>query len=168
MFGTSFSTSVLERPALKLDSQFIIKFITSWHEHTWGINEFFSPTVFSSVDVACVDADDAPADMADCLRWAGVMPEQVKECQVPCKNECTFTSWSRFTQCQGCRSWRTRNRSLIGTTCNHTGSKFIFGCPLQTIKVVIFEFTLFIHIASWHTTHVLKVLHKHDKLCTCF
>ncbi|KAA0707575.1 Thrombospondin type-1 domain-containing protein 7B [Triplophysa tibetana] len=65
-------------------------------------------------DVACVDADDAPVDMADCLRWAGVMPEQVRECQVPCKNECTFTSWSRFTQCQGCRSWRTRNRSLIG------------------------------------------------------
>lgn len=90
--------------------------------HTRKKNQFFSPpVVFSSVDVACVGADDAPADMADCLRWEGVMPVQVRECQVPCKNECTFTSWSRFTQCQGCGSWRTRNRSLIGTTITQVG-----------------------------------------------
>nr|XP_055040560.1 thrombospondin type-1 domain-containing protein 7B isoform X1 [Misgurnus anguillicaudatus]XP_055040561.1 thrombospondin type-1 domain-containing protein 7B isoform X1 [Misgurnus anguillicaudatus]XP_055040562.1 thrombospondin type-1 domain-containing protein 7B isoform X1 [Misgurnus anguillicaudatus]XP_055040563.1 thrombospondin type-1 domain-containing protein 7B isoform X1 [Misgurnus anguillicaudatus] len=65
-------------------------------------------------DVTCVGADDAAADISDCMRWAGVMPVQVRECRVPCKNECTFTSWSKFTQCQGCGSWRTRNRSLIG------------------------------------------------------
>ncbi|XP_051957566.1 thrombospondin type-1 domain-containing protein 7B [Xyrauchen texanus] len=65
-------------------------------------------------EVACVGVDDSPAGMADCVRWAGVMPVQVRECRVPCRDECTFTSWSRFTQCQGCGSWRTRTRSLIG------------------------------------------------------
>lgn len=65
-------------------------------------------------EVSCVGADDSPADMTDCVRWAGVMPVPVRECRVPCRDECSFTSWSRFTQCQGCGSWRTRTRSLIG------------------------------------------------------
>uniref|UniRef100_A0A8C2JGW2 Thrombospondin type-1 domain-containing protein 7A n=1 Tax=Cyprinus carpio TaxID=7962 RepID=A0A8C2JGW2_CYPCA len=65
-------------------------------------------------EVMCVGADDSPADVTDCLRWAGLMPVPVRECRVPCRDECSFTSWSRFTQCQGCGSWRTRTRSLIG------------------------------------------------------
>ncbi|XP_016380716.1 thrombospondin type-1 domain-containing protein 7B-like [Sinocyclocheilus rhinocerous] len=65
-------------------------------------------------EVTCVGADDSPADVTDCLRWAGLMPVPVRECRVPCRDECSFTSWSRFTQCQGCGSWRTRTRSLIG------------------------------------------------------
>ncbi|KAK2874094.1 hypothetical protein Q8A67_021247 [Cirrhinus molitorella] len=65
-------------------------------------------------EVTCVGADDSPADMTDCVKWAGPMPVPVRECRVPCRDECSFTSWSRFTQCQGCGSWRTRTRSLIG------------------------------------------------------
>uniref|UniRef100_A0A8C1Y6H1 Thrombospondin, type I, domain containing 7Bb n=1 Tax=Cyprinus carpio TaxID=7962 RepID=A0A8C1Y6H1_CYPCA len=65
-------------------------------------------------EVTCVGADDSPADMTDCVRWAGLMPVPVRECRVPCRDECSFTSWSRFSQCQGCGSWRTRSRSLIG------------------------------------------------------
>uniref|UniRef100_A0A672S4D2 Thrombospondin type-1 domain-containing protein 7A n=1 Tax=Sinocyclocheilus grahami TaxID=75366 RepID=A0A672S4D2_SINGR len=65
-------------------------------------------------EVTCVGADDSPADVTNCLRWAGLMPVPVRECLLPCRDECSFTSWSRFPQCQGCGSWRTRTRSLIG------------------------------------------------------
>uniref|UniRef100_A0A673GL56 Thrombospondin type-1 domain-containing protein 7A n=1 Tax=Sinocyclocheilus rhinocerous TaxID=307959 RepID=A0A673GL56_9TELE len=69
--------------------------------------------------VTCVGADDSPADMTDCVRWVGLMPVPVRECRVPCRDECSFTSWSRFSQCQGCGSWRTRSRSLIGRSMKH-------------------------------------------------
>ncbi len=78
----------------------------------------FSLSVMFS-EVTCVGADDSPADMTDCVRWAGLMPVPVRECRMPCRDECSFMSWSRFSQCQGCGSWRTRSRSLIGNMFNH-------------------------------------------------
>ncbi|TRY88052.1 hypothetical protein DNTS_000037 [Danionella cerebrum] len=65
-------------------------------------------------EVTCVSVDDSPAEMVDCVRWAGLMPVSVRECHVPCRDECSFTSWSKFTPCQGCGNWRSRTRSLIG------------------------------------------------------
>ncbi|KAI1899231.1 hypothetical protein AGOR_G00059680 [Albula goreensis] len=64
--------------------------------------------------VACVDEADDPADVSECLQWAGSMPAQVRQCQVPCKEDCTFSSWSRFTECSGCGGRRSRKRSLTG------------------------------------------------------
>ncbi|KAI4900579.1 hypothetical protein NFI96_017260 [Prochilodus magdalenae] len=64
--------------------------------------------------VTCVGVDDAPADVAECVKWAGVMPTAVRQCRVACRDDCTFSSWSKFSHCQGCGGWRTRTRSLIG------------------------------------------------------
>uniref|UniRef100_A0A8C9U5U9 Thrombospondin type-1 domain-containing protein 7A n=1 Tax=Scleropages formosus TaxID=113540 RepID=A0A8C9U5U9_SCLFO len=64
--------------------------------------------------VTCVGNDDEPANMTECLQWAGTMPLQVRPCQVPCKDDCTFSNWSKFTDCSGCGGWRTRKRTLTG------------------------------------------------------
>ncbi|XP_072517288.1 thrombospondin type-1 domain-containing protein 7B [Salminus brasiliensis] len=64
--------------------------------------------------VTCVGVDDIPADVAECMRWAGVKPAAVRHCRVACRDDCTFSSWSKFSQCQGCGGWRVRTRSLIG------------------------------------------------------
>uniref|UniRef100_A0A674ML26 Thrombospondin type-1 domain-containing protein 7A n=1 Tax=Takifugu rubripes TaxID=31033 RepID=A0A674ML26_TAKRU len=57
---------------------------------------------------------DQTANVTDCLRWAGPVPPQIRECRVPCKEDCTLTVWSRFTQCSGCGGSRSRKRSLTG------------------------------------------------------
>uniref|UniRef100_A0A8C3K8S6 Thrombospondin type 1 domain containing 7B n=1 Tax=Calidris pygmaea TaxID=425635 RepID=A0A8C3K8S6_9CHAR len=65
--------------------------------------------------VTCLSEYDDPADVSDCLRWAGAMPSLVQECHVPCKDDCTFTPWSKFTSCSfDCESTRSRRRSLTG------------------------------------------------------
>uniref|UniRef100_A0A672KE66 Thrombospondin type-1 domain-containing protein 7B-like n=1 Tax=Sinocyclocheilus grahami TaxID=75366 RepID=A0A672KE66_SINGR len=70
-------------------------------------------------EVTCVRVLDSPADMTDCVRWVGLMPVPVRECRNAVRDECSFTSWSRFSLCQGCGSWRTRSRSLIGRSKKH-------------------------------------------------
>uniref|UniRef100_A0A3Q4ARY6 Thrombospondin type-1 domain-containing protein 7A n=1 Tax=Mola mola TaxID=94237 RepID=A0A3Q4ARY6_MOLML len=55
-----------------------------------------------------------PANMTECLRWAGPMPPQMRECRVPCKDDCTLTAWSKFSDCAGCGSSRSHKRSLTG------------------------------------------------------
>lgn len=52
--------------------------------------------------------------MTECLRWAGPVPPQIRECRVPCKDDCALTAWSRFTECSGCGGSRSRKRSLTG------------------------------------------------------
>ncbi|KAL0184066.1 hypothetical protein M9458_019762, partial [Cirrhinus mrigala] len=49
----------------------------------------------------CVDEYDEMAAVSECLRWAGPMPD-----------DCTFSSWSKFSECSGCGSKRTRKRTL--------------------------------------------------------
>ncbi|CAN2389027.1 Thrombospondin type 1 repeats [Pristimantis euphronides] len=79
-----------------------------------GATESCGPGI-QSREVRCVTADDRPADVAECLQWAGPAPESAKECKVPCKEDCTFTPWTKFTSCSSdCTSTRIRRRSLTG------------------------------------------------------
>ncbi|KAM6080415.1 thrombospondin type-1 domain-containing protein 7B isoform 4-T4 [Theristicus caerulescens] len=65
--------------------------------------------------VTCLSEHNDSADVGDCMRWAGAMPSLVQECLVPCKDDCTFTPWSKFTACSfDCESTRSRRRSLTG------------------------------------------------------
>ncbi|RXM99292.1 Thrombospondin type-1 domain-containing protein 7B [Acipenser ruthenus] len=64
--------------------------------------------------VTCLRDDDETADMTECLQRAGPMPSMAKRCKVPCKDDCTFTTWSKFTSCTGCGVTRSRKRSLTG------------------------------------------------------
>ncbi|XP_040460738.1 thrombospondin type-1 domain-containing protein 7B [Falco naumanni] len=65
--------------------------------------------------VTCLSEHDDSADVGDCMRWAGAMPSLVQECLIPCKDDCTFTHWSKFTACSfDCESTRSRRRSLTG------------------------------------------------------
>ncbi|XP_031815885.1 thrombospondin type-1 domain-containing protein 7B-like [Sarcophilus harrisii] len=53
--------------------------------------------------------------MVDCLKWAGDMPPLVQECYIPCRDDCMFTPWSKFTPCStDCDTVRTRRRQLTG------------------------------------------------------
>ncbi|KAM9235501.1 thrombospondin type-1 domain-containing protein 7B [Leptosomus discolor] len=65
--------------------------------------------------VTCLSEHNDSADVGDCVRWAGAMPSVVQECLIPCKDDCTFTPWSKFTACSfDCESTRIRRRSLTG------------------------------------------------------
>ncbi|KAM6984977.1 thrombospondin type-1 domain-containing protein 7B [Aplochiton taeniatus] len=64
--------------------------------------------------VSCVGEDGEPADMTQCLQWAGTVPPRIRGCRVACRDDCTFTEWSKFTECLGCGSLRNRKRSLTG------------------------------------------------------
>lgn len=64
--------------------------------------------------VSCVEEGGESANMTECLRWAGPLPPQVKECRVACKDDCALTVWSKFSECAGCGSSRARRRSLAG------------------------------------------------------
>lgn len=65
--------------------------------------------------VTCVSEQGGSAAVGDCVRWAGAMPALVQECLVPCKDDCTFTPWSKFTACSSdCDTTRSRRRSLTG------------------------------------------------------
>lgn len=52
--------------------------------------------------------------MTECLQWAGPLPLQIRACLVACKDDCTLTAWSKFSECAGCGSSRIRKRSLAG------------------------------------------------------
>ncbi|NXC13134.1 THS7B protein, partial [Corythaeola cristata] len=65
--------------------------------------------------VTCLSEHNSSADVGDCVQWAGAMPSLMQECLVPCKDDCTFTPWSKFTACSfDCESTRSRRRSLTG------------------------------------------------------
>lgn len=73
---------------------------------------FLSFPVFAGI--SCVEESGEPANMTKCLRWAGPLPSQMRDCRVPCRDDCTLTAWSKFSDCAGCGSSRSRKRSLIG------------------------------------------------------
>ncbi|XDV30697.1 hypothetical protein PO909_033552 [Leuciscus waleckii] len=62
--------------------------------------------------VSCVDEYDEMAAVSECLRWAGPMPSRFRSCWVPCRDDCTFSSWSKVSECSGCGSRHTRKRTL--------------------------------------------------------
>lgn len=64
--------------------------------------------------VSCVDEYDEVAAVSACLRWAGPMLSRFRSCWMPCRDDCTFSAWSKFTECTGCGSRRTRKRTLTG------------------------------------------------------
>lgn len=70
------------------------------------------PPVFTGI--SCVGKDGESANMTECLQWAGPLPPQIRECRVACKDDCTLTAWSKFSECTGCGSSRGRKRSLTG------------------------------------------------------
>lgn len=73
---------------------------------------FLPPSVFAGV--SCVEEGGESANMTECLRWAGPLPPQIRQCRVACKDDCTLTTWSKFSECAGCGSSRSRKRSLTG------------------------------------------------------
>uniref|UniRef100_A0A1A8PEM2 Thrombospondin type-1 domain-containing protein 7A n=3 Tax=Nothobranchius TaxID=28779 RepID=A0A1A8PEM2_9TELE len=64
--------------------------------------------------VSCIGENEEPANMTECLQWAGPSPPLIRECRVACKDDCTLTAWSKFSECAGCGSSQTRKRSLLG------------------------------------------------------
>ncbi|XP_071072572.1 thrombospondin type-1 domain-containing protein 7B isoform X2 [Dasypus novemcinctus] len=65
--------------------------------------------------VSCVSDDNQAAEMTECLKRVSGMPPLVQECTVPCRDDCSFTAWSKFTPCStNCESTRSRRRQLTG------------------------------------------------------
>ncbi|XP_019378020.1 PREDICTED: thrombospondin type-1 domain-containing protein 7B [Gavialis gangeticus] len=65
--------------------------------------------------VTCLSENNHSVDVTECRQWIGPMPPLVQECSVPCKDDCTFTPWSKFTACTvDCESTKSRRRSLTG------------------------------------------------------
>lgn len=64
--------------------------------------------------LSCVGEDGESSNMTECLRWAGPLVPQIRGCWVACKDDCTLTAWSKFSECAGCGSSKTRKRALIG------------------------------------------------------
>ncbi|XP_042804552.1 thrombospondin type-1 domain-containing protein 7B [Panthera leo] len=65
--------------------------------------------------VSCISDDNQSAEMMECLKQTNGMPPFVQECTVPCRDDCTFTVWSKFTPCStDCETIRSRRRQLTG------------------------------------------------------
>uniref|UniRef100_A0A6I8P9R6 Complement component C9 n=1 Tax=Ornithorhynchus anatinus TaxID=9258 RepID=A0A6I8P9R6_ORNAN len=65
--------------------------------------------------VTCEAEAAQPVEMEECLRGPDPMPPLLQPCLLPCRDDCTFTPWSRFTPCSAnCTSTRTRRRTLTG------------------------------------------------------
>uniref|UniRef100_A0A5F9DSJ3 Thrombospondin type-1 domain-containing protein 7B n=1 Tax=Oryctolagus cuniculus TaxID=9986 RepID=A0A5F9DSJ3_RABIT len=65
--------------------------------------------------VSCISDDNQPAEMTECLKQTNGMPALVQECTVPCREDCTFTVWSKFTPCSlNCEATQSRRRQLTG------------------------------------------------------
>ncbi|XP_036432693.1 thrombospondin type-1 domain-containing protein 7B [Colossoma macropomum] len=64
--------------------------------------------------LSCMDENEELVSVSECIRWAGPMPPRVRSCWVSCKDDCTFSPWSKFTECSGCGSKRSRKRTLTG------------------------------------------------------
>ncbi|XP_019481931.1 PREDICTED: thrombospondin type-1 domain-containing protein 7B [Hipposideros armiger] len=65
--------------------------------------------------VSCVSDDNQSSEMTECLKQTKSMPPLVQECTVPCRDDCTFTAWSKFTPCStNCETTRSRRRQITG------------------------------------------------------
>ncbi|XP_028628963.1 thrombospondin type-1 domain-containing protein 7B [Grammomys surdaster] len=66
-------------------------------------------------DVSCISDDNQSAEMTECLKQMNGMPPLVQECTIPCREDCTFTPWSKFTPCsKNCEATQIRRRQLTG------------------------------------------------------
>ncbi|XP_053326814.1 thrombospondin type-1 domain-containing protein 7B [Spea bombifrons] len=106
-----------------------ICWIYRWDTHPWGQCVLVPDSVrlglvgitescgrgLQSRDIMCVSSDGLSVDVTECHRWAGPMPHLVQECHLPCKDDCTFTPWSKFSSCStDCTQSRVRRRALTG------------------------------------------------------
>ncbi|KAI5186224.1 Thrombospondin Type-1 Domain-Containing Protein 7B [Manis pentadactyla] len=65
--------------------------------------------------VSCISDENQSAEMMECFKQTNGMPRLVQECMVPCRDDCIFTTWSKFTPCSmGCETTRSRRRQLTG------------------------------------------------------
>nr|XP_045006889.1 thrombospondin type-1 domain-containing protein 7B isoform X3 [Jaculus jaculus] len=65
--------------------------------------------------VSCISDDNQSAEMTECFKQTNGIPPLVQECTVPCREDCTFTPWSKFTPCsKNCEATRSRRRQLTG------------------------------------------------------
>nr|XP_054113645.1 thrombospondin type-1 domain-containing protein 7B isoform X2 [Callithrix jacchus] len=65
--------------------------------------------------VSCISKDNQSAEMMECLKQTNGMPPLVQECTVLCREDCTFTTWSKFTPCSmNCEATKSRRRQLTG------------------------------------------------------
>ncbi|XP_012505956.1 PREDICTED: thrombospondin type-1 domain-containing protein 7B [Propithecus coquereli] len=65
--------------------------------------------------ISCISDDNQPAEMMECLKQTNGMPPLAQECVVPCREDCTFTAWSKFTPCSAnCEATQSRRRQLTG------------------------------------------------------
>ncbi|XP_039199733.1 thrombospondin type-1 domain-containing protein 7A isoform X1 [Crotalus tigris] len=65
--------------------------------------------------ITCRKQDGSQVDIGECLKYAGPLPPLTQLCQIPCQDDCLFTTWSKFSACGvDCGSVRTRKRLLIG------------------------------------------------------
>uniref|UniRef100_A0A4W4FBY4 Thrombospondin type-1 domain-containing protein 7A n=1 Tax=Electrophorus electricus TaxID=8005 RepID=A0A4W4FBY4_ELEEL len=65
--------------------------------------------------VSCRQLDSSIADVDQCLKFAGSMPAVSQQCQLPCRDDCQLTIWSKFSSCTAdCVGVRTRRRALVG------------------------------------------------------
>ncbi|TSK20124.1 Thrombospondin type-1 domain-containing protein 7A [Bagarius yarrelli] len=65
--------------------------------------------------VSCRQLDGSIADIAQCLKFASSMPIVHQLCQMPCRDDCQLTNWSKFSSCSAnCVGVRTRKRALMG------------------------------------------------------
>lgn len=73
---------------------------------------------FFFLAVSCISDNNQSAEMMECLKQMNGMPPLMQECTVPCRNDCTFTAWSKFTPCSAnCETTRSRRRQLTGRLC---------------------------------------------------
>uniref|UniRef100_A0A9L0IGF4 Thrombospondin type-1 domain-containing protein 7A n=1 Tax=Equus asinus TaxID=9793 RepID=A0A9L0IGF4_EQUAS len=65
--------------------------------------------------ITCRKQDGGQASIHECLQYAGPVPALTQACQIPCQEDCQFTSWSKFSSCNGdCGAVRTRKRTIVG------------------------------------------------------
>ncbi|XP_069852689.1 thrombospondin type-1 domain-containing protein 7A isoform X3 [Dipodomys merriami] len=65
--------------------------------------------------ITCRKQDGGQASIHECLQYAGPVPALTQACQIPCQDDCQFTSWSKFSSCNGdCGAVRTRKRTIVG------------------------------------------------------
>ncbi|XP_047457726.1 thrombospondin type-1 domain-containing protein 7B isoform X2 [Mugil cephalus] len=102
--------------------------VYSWRSHKWHSCTLVPDSVRRGLSgpgeacgngletrgVSCVAESGESANVTECLRWAGPLPPQSRECRVACKDDCALTAWSKFSECAGCGSSRSRKRSLTG------------------------------------------------------
>ncbi|XP_030638046.1 thrombospondin, type I, domain containing 7Ab [Chanos chanos] len=100
-----------------------------WKTHKWrkcqlvpwtirqdsaGAQEMCGPGLQTRA-VSCRKLDGTVADVSQCLKFANSMPPINQPCQLPCKDDCQLTKWSKFSPCSSdCVGVRTRKRTLIG------------------------------------------------------